>query len=92
MNRGWQVNWTASAAQQVHRRLPTPQISQQPDTAGPAKTINGGEVDRGEGERGKGWGESWRCLAEAVRFLRRHEGTLLLKAKGAGLAEVCVFF
>lgn len=60
------------------------------DIAGPTDSVNGGRGEGGGDESGKGWEEPRRCLVDAVRFMRRHDGTLLLKAKGAGLAEVCV--
>lgn len=88
MNRGWQVNWTATAAQQMHGRLSTLQSSPGSDTAGHANSVNGGGGEEGGGGSGKDWEEPRRRLVDAVRFMRRHEGMLLLKAKGAGLAEV----
>lgn len=81
----------ASAAQQIHRRLSTLQSPPGVDAAGPANSINGEGREGDRGESGKDWEEPRRCLVDAVRFMRRHERTLLLKAKGAGLAEVCVF-
>lgn len=74
----------------MRRRLSTLQSSPDSDTAGSRDSANGRGGERRASESGKDWREPRRCLVDAVRFMRRHEGTLLLKAKGAGLAEVCV--
>lgn len=89
MKRCWQVSWTESAAYQMHRRLSTLQSSPGSDTE-PTNSVNGWGGKGGSSESGKDWREPRRCLVDAVRFIRRHEGTLLLKARGAGLAEVRV--
>lgn len=74
----------------MHRRMSTLPSSPGSGTAGPTGSVNGGGGEGAGGESGKDWAEPRRCLVDAVRFMRRHEGTLLLKAKGAGLAEVGV--
>lgn len=84
-----QVAWVSSTAQQIHRADPLP--------GSPGCHTDGGEVNPGNRSGGSGDGGNGddRCgvaarrwLVDATRYIRRNESTLLLKANGAGLAEV----